>query len=69
MQDYEIERLMRPCNLFKSEQEVNDFIQVVGTDVMAYKLGLEEMLRLCEEDELFEWCSIIKKKLDNYESN
>lgn len=50
--------LIRPVNLFKDKREVRDFVKI-DPDLT----GLEQMLILCEQDELYEWCEIIYKEI------
>lgn len=58
---YEYNELIRPINLFKSTEELVKFLEIP-----AEKQALINMLQLCEADELFEWCNLIKNKIDNY---
>ena len=50
--------LIRPVNLFKDKGEVRDFVKI-DPDLT----GLEQMLILCEQDELYEWCEIIYNEI------
>lgn len=52
----------RPSNLFKTNTELEDFLSIrAGLTFDQYQASLTEMLRLCEEDENYEYCAIIKK--------
>jgi len=50
--------LIRPVNLFRDKGEVKEFVKI-DPDLM----GLEQMLTLCEQDSLYEWCEIIYKEI------
>lgn len=50
--------LIRPINLFENSKEVREFVKI-DPDL----IGLEAMLILCEQDELYEWCEIIYKEV------
>lgn len=50
--------LIRPINLFENSKEVREFVKI-DPDL----IGLEAMLTLCEQDELYEWCEIIYKEI------
>lgn len=70
MEQYEYEELIRPINLFKSTDEVRRFIKVrLFGDVDTHVRSLENMLALCEEDECYEWCAIIKTEIDLINNN
>ena len=53
-----LEELFSPQNLLESEEEFNDFLEVEST-----VQDLECFLRVCEEEELYERCSKINKKI------
>lgn len=55
------EELIRPSQFFKNEEEVRQFLE---TDEESTIEDLEEMLKACEEDECYEYCSIVKEKID-----
>jgi hypothetical protein len=51
--------LISPSNLFSSEKEVMDFLNIESTveDLKAFLLA-------CEQEELYEYCLLIKNKLN-----
>jgi len=51
--------IISPSNLFENEQEVIDFLEIPST-----KEDLLSFLKVCEEEELYEYCSLIKNKID-----
>ena len=53
----ELEELIFPSELFESEKEFIDFLEIESTVE-----GLECFLKVCEEEELYEYCSKIQKK-------
>ena len=53
-----INELISPSKLFKNLKEVNDFI-----NIPCKKIDLECFLKICEEEELYEYCIIIKEKI------
>lgn len=62
--DIRIQELIRPSNLFKSTEELIRFINVDDVfDRPTQIESLKNMLELLEEDEMFEWCSIVKNKI------
>jgi hypothetical protein len=65
IEDYIYNELIHPRNLFKSVEDLKEFIKIYDEDLLSeYWDGLSVMLKLCEDDELYEYCAIIKKKLD-----
>jgi len=52
---------INPVNLFKTQQEFNDFINVPAT-----KEDLQSCLKVFEEQGLYEWCIDINNKIINY---
>jgi hypothetical protein len=53
----DLEDILAPSNLFKSEEEFIDFLEIESTVE-----DLEYFLKACEEEELYEYCSKIQKK-------
>lgn len=53
------EELIDPRNLFSSLQEVREFC-----DVAEAVEDLQAFLTVCEELELYEYCSIIRQKIE-----
>jgi len=53
--------IINPVNLFKTQQEFDDFINVPAT-----KEELQSCLEVFEEQGLYEWCTKIKLKIDSY---
>lgn len=52
-----LEELISPTDLFESEEEFTDFLEVESTVE-----DLECFLKVCEEEELYEYCYKIQKK-------
>jgi hypothetical protein len=52
--------IINPKKLFKSESEVHQFIKIDCTIK-----DLECFLDACEEQELYEYCVIIKREIDD----
>ena len=49
MEQYEYDELTRPVNLFKSNEEVQQFIKIrLFGDLKTHVRNLENMLELCE---------------------
>lgn len=62
--EYEFDQFIHPSNLFKSVEELKEFLTMdTGISDDEYNAALGYMLRLCEEDENYEYCSIIKSYL------
>lgn len=59
--DYE--NLINPANLLSLE-EVESFC-----DLAECREDLEAFMERCEEEELYEYCSIIKRKLHDFDRN
>ncbi len=64
MTKLEYETLIFPPNLFYSLEEFEIFVQIKEE---GWEQGLKNLLKLCEQHELYEYCSIIKKEMDKYE--
>ena len=62
---YEFDNFIRPSKLFKSSEELKEFLDIVPCDMTDQEIidALKYMLELCEEDEAYEYCSIIKSYL------
>lgn len=70
MEQYEYDELTRPVNLFKSNEEVQQFIKIrLFVDLETHVRNLENMLELCEYDECYEWCALIKAEIDLIKQN
>lgn len=52
---------INPINLFKTEKEFNDFI-----NIPTIKEELKAFLKVCEDNDLYEWCIDINNKIRNY---
>jgi len=65
-EEYRIKQLLSPSNLFKSINEVREFLEISAT-----VKDLQCFLNVCEE-ELYEYCSIITNKINektNYKTS
>lgn len=70
IEQHEYNELIRPVNLFKSDDEVERFIKIrLFGDLDTHIQSLENMLELCAEDECYEWCQIIKNEIDQINEN
>ena len=56
------EQIINPRNLFNSKEE---FLEFINTDPT--KENLQSTLTICEQEELYEFCVIIRDKLKEYE--
>lgn len=56
------EQIINPRNLFDSKEE---FLEFISTDPT--KENLQSTLTICEQEELYEFCVIIRDKLKEYE--
>jgi hypothetical protein len=65
----EYDELIRPINLFKSNEEVKRFVKIRLLSKEAHIQSLRNMLQLCIEDECFEWCRTIKLEIDRLTFN
>lgn len=61
MTTLEYKTLIFPPNLFYSLQEFEEFIKIREE---GWKEGLENVLKVCIKNELYEYCALIKKELD-----
>ena len=53
------DEMISPGNLLKTQQEFNSFL-----NVPASKEDLQCFLKVCEEQELYEWCTDINNKIN-----
>ena len=60
MEDYEINELLDPEELFDSVLEVQDFLEIEATEK-----DLESFLKVCEDKELYTYCRMIDNKINN----
>ena len=51
--------IISPSNLFSSKEEVTNFLNIESS-----VKDLECFLKACEEEELYEYCSLIKNKIN-----
>lgn len=58
-EEYKIKQLLSLSNLFKSINEVGEFLEISAT-----VKDLQCFLNVCEEEELYEYCSIINNKIN-----
>lgn len=61
----EYESLIFPTNLFHSIEEFEEFIKIRED---GWLQGMKNLLKICEQNELYEYCAVIKKELDKEES-
>lgn len=61
MTTFEYQTLIFPPNLFYNLEEFKEFIKIRET---GWEVGLKNLLKLCEQFELYEYCVILKKELD-----
>lgn len=59
LEEVEYRNIISPSNLFSSKEEVIDFLNIESTVE-----DLEAFLKVCEEEELYEYCSLIKNKIN-----
>jgi hypothetical protein len=57
----EYETLIFPPNLFYSIEEFQEFVKIREE---GWKKGMLNLLKVCEDNELYEYCAVIKKELD-----
>lgn len=60
----EYQTLIFPPNLFHSIEEFTEFIKIKED---GWKQGLMNLLKVCEDNELYEYCAVIKIELDKEE--
>lgn len=64
LDEYEYLRFINPANLFVDELDFKRFIEIRdGLNDSEYRDALEYLLGWCEREELYEYCQIIKQKL------
>lgn len=56
----EYDDIISPSNLLKNQQDFNKFLNEPAT-----KEDLKSFLKVCEEQELYEWCIDIKQKINS----
>ena len=61
MTTLEYQTLLFPPNLLYSLEEFKEFVKMRE---VRWKQGLLNLLKVCEDKELYEYCTIIKKELD-----
>lgn len=61
MTTLEYQTLIFPPNLFHNLTEFEQFIKIKED---GWEVGLKNLLKRCEDEELFEYCALIKKELD-----
>jgi hypothetical protein len=59
MTEFEYLQAVSPTTLFKNKKEVKEFLDEPGTIE-----DLKCFLRCCEEEELFEYCCLIRDKIN-----
>lgn len=59
IENYEYQQIINPSNLFNNIDEVRDFISFTDNIV-----ELEAFLEECKKEELYEYCIVIKNKID-----
>ena len=61
MTTLEYKTLIVPVNLLYT---LEDFSEAVKSDEVGWEKGLANLLKVCEDKELYEYCTVIKKELD-----
>jgi hypothetical protein len=61
MTNFEYQTLIFPPNLFHNLEEFKQFIQIKED---GWEKGLQNLLVRCENEELYEYCDLIKKELE-----
>lgn len=56
----EYDDIISPSNLLKNQQDFNKFLNEPATEE-----DLKAFLKVCEEQELYEWCIDIKQKINS----
>ena len=59
METYQYNMLISPSNLFTSNEELMQFIEIPAT-----KQDLYSFLDVCEKEELYEYCLLINNKIN-----
>lgn len=57
--EWKVNQLIAPSNLFKNKKEVETFLSIPSSID-----DLKWFLSVCEQEELYEYCELIKQKLD-----
>lgn len=60
LEEYKIKQLLSPSNLFKSIEEVKDFLEISAT-----VKDLQCFLDVCIDEEQYEICGLIKNKIES----
>lgn len=58
--EWRIHQLISPSHLFKSLEEAKEFLEISAT-----VRDLECFLEVCEQEELYEYCGMIQKKISS----
>lgn len=60
IEEYELELLLNPSNLFENISEVTSFLELSDDlkELQAFK-------EVCEKEELYEYCKLIQDKINN----
>jgi hypothetical protein len=68
MTEEKLKDILRPSNLFKTEKDLLIFIENGKKDAEGkpelFKQWLNDMLKACEKDECYEYCSIIMTEIE-----
>lgn len=56
-EDWQLDEILSPANLFSSIDDVEAFIEMGTVD------DLKSMLKVCDEEELFEYSALIRDKI------
>ena len=59
IEEYEYKIAISPSNIFKTTGEVKTFLTIKST-----KEDLKCFLKVCEEEELYEYCMLINDKIN-----
>ena len=66
MTDFEYQTLIFPPNLVKTIDEFKEFVLIKEE---GWETGLKNLLKICEREELYEYCTIIRDELEKYNLN
>ena len=59
-EEWRIHQLISPSHLFKNIEEAKEFLEISAT-----VRDLECFLEVCEQEELYEYCGMIQKKISS----